>query len=151
LTAGLLLNVGCLCYYKYANFLLANLNGLCKHFGNIFSFSGAAIPAWEAPVLNILLPLGISFFVFEFIHYTVDVYRGDRAIRSWLEFAAFAAFFPSQIAGPIKRYQEFIPSLRNPEPWSKSLCLEGLTLIVRGLFKKVAIADPLSVLVFAGY
>src|SRR5262249_28893475 len=59
LTAALVMNVGCLCYYKYANFLLANLNAVGKHVSNLWSFSGTAIPVWEAPALNILLPLGI--------------------------------------------------------------------------------------------
>ena len=57
----------------------------------------------------IVLPLGISFFVFEFIHYVVDVYKGSAPVRSFLGFSLFASFFPTQIAGPIKRYQDFVP------------------------------------------
>src|SRR6185503_5527208 len=98
----------------------------------------------NTPVLQIILPLGISFFVFEFIHYLVDVYKGSKQVKSWFEFSAFAAFFPSQIAGPIKRYQDFCENLRKPLPWSKELFYEGMTLIAQGLFKKVAIADPIA-------
>ncbi len=65
-----------------------------------------------------------------------------------MEFAAFASFFPSQIAGPIKRYQDFNERLREPEPWSKALFFEAMTLIVQGMFKKVAIADPIGMIVY---
>src|SRR5262249_47668893 len=67
---------------------------------------------------------------------------------SFMEFAAFASFFPSQIAGPIKRYQDFNERLQKPEPWSTSLFYEGMTLIMQGLFKKVAIADPIGALIY---
>jgi alginate O-acetyltransferase complex protein AlgI len=147
LAAGLTLNLGCLCYYKYANFILRSLSDSCKAFHIVLP----AIPAWDAPVLNILLPLAISFFVFEFVHYLVDVYRGDKPVTSFMEFAAFAAFFPSQIAGPIKRYQEFVEQLKAPLPRSKALFAEGLTLIVQGLFKKMAIADPLGYCIRTGF
>ncbi len=97
LTAGLILNLGCLCYYKYTNFLLANifdfLNLTHTWLGQIFWHS-SQVPAWQAPVLHVMLPLGISFFVFEFVHYIVDVYRGSKPIKSFMDFAAFASFFP---------------------------------------------------------
>ncbi|MBZ0188289.1 MAG: hypothetical protein K8F91_18710, partial [Candidatus Obscuribacterales bacterium] len=61
---------------------------------------------WSQPHLHIILPLGISFFVFEFIHYAFEVYRGKREVKDFSKFALFASFFPTQIAGPIKRYQD---------------------------------------------
>ena len=151
LIAGLLLNLGCLCYYKYTNFILSNLfamlnwtqSSVAQWFG-----SSMMIPAWQAPVLKLMLPLGISFFVFEFVHYIADVYKGNKPTKSFMEFAAFASFFPSQIAGPIKRYQDFNDRLRAPEAWSTPLFFEAMTLIVQGLFKKVAIADPIAIMVW---
>jgi alginate O-acetyltransferase complex protein AlgI len=141
LTLALLANLGCLGYYKYVDFAfstaIAGVNFLAR-----FVQTQNEFLHWDP--LGILLPLGISFFVFEFVHYTVDVYRGDKALTSWLEFAAFAAFFPSQIAGPIKRYQDFVEGLRKPIAWSEALLAEGGALIVQGMFKKLAIADPIS-------
>lgn len=150
LAIGLLGNLGCLCYYKYTNFFLSNI---CHGLSSLFQLAGSTTPPaiadWTS--LNILLPLGISFFVFEFVHYVVDVYKGDKPIRSWLEFAAFAAFFPSQIAGPIKRFQDFMHYLRQPLPWSAQLLNEGGALIVQGLFKKVAIADPINCIIASSF
>lgn len=157
LLVGLTINLGALCYYKYANFVFENIAAVLHFLGQgIFAklLSEAArsqLAGFDAPVLNVILPLGISFFVFEFAHYLVDVYKGDRAVKSFLQFAAFAAFFPSQIAGPIKRYQDFLAKLTRPEPLSKPLFYEGTSLIVQGLFKKVAIADPLGALVAAPF
>lgn len=148
LAVGLLANLGCLCYYKYANFFISNVFGACNWFANTMRVP-VPFATWSA--LDILLPLGISFFVFEFVHYIVDVYRGEKPVTSWLEFAAFAAFFPSQIAGPIKRYQEFVQSLRTPLAWSSQLLSEGGTLIVQGMFKKVAIADPIGGIIYSSF
>jgi alginate O-acetyltransferase complex protein AlgI len=152
---GILVNVGLLFYYKYVNFLVQNLV-------DAYNFSITQMHAWsilkvapaqpvDAPILNLILPLGISFFVFEFVHYIVDVYRGDKPMRSFMEFAAFASFFPSQIAGPIKRYKQFTETLRNPTPLTAAQFQEASTLIVQGLFKKVAIADPLGAVVAAPF
>ncbi|MBX9573343.1 MAG: hypothetical protein K2X77_30870 [Candidatus Obscuribacterales bacterium] len=149
LIAGIVMNLACLCYYKYSNFFLQNVFAALGWVG--VQMHDATLAALKAPVLDVILPLGISFFVFEFIHYLVDVYKGSPAVKSWMEFSAFAAFFPSQIAGPIKRYQEFESSLRNPLPWSASLFYEGMTLIVQGLFKKIAIADPIGWIIAPAY
>lgn len=149
LFAGIVLNLGALSYYKYSNFFLANLFGGLGALGT--ALNDANLAAMKAPVLDIMLPLGISFFVFEFIHYLVDVFKGSTAVKSWMEFSAFAAFFPSQIAGPIKRYQEFESNLRNPIPWSANLFYEGMTLIVQGLFKKIVIADPIGWIIAPAY
>jgi alginate O-acetyltransferase complex protein AlgI len=149
---GVVGNLACLCYYKYANFFLSNLVSAVNSFAGWSESAGlAAIPAMTWTSLDILLPLGISFFVFEFVHYLADVYTGSKPIRSWMEFAAFAAFFPSQIAGPIKRFQDFVVSLRSPQPLTRELFGEGGTLIMQGLFKKVAIADPISGIIASSY
>jgi alginate O-acetyltransferase complex protein AlgI len=143
---GLLVNVGALCYYKYTNFLIDNIWSLTNLFReHVLSTPYVQMAPLSVPFANIALPLGISFFVFEFVHYLYDVFKGNAPIRSYGEFSAFAAFFPSQIAGPVKRYQDFNFRLRHPETWSSALAFEGGALIAQGLFKKVAIADPLGV------
>ncbi len=152
---GVLLNVGLLVYYKYASWIMEQVVNAYNLFitqMNAFPiFKVAAANPWDAPVYSVILPLGISFFIFEFVHYIVDVYRGDKPMRSFMEFAAFASFFPSQIAGPIKRYKQFTETLRTPTPLDKDQFVEASRLIVQGLFKKVAIADPLGYVVAAPF
>lgn len=106
---------------------------------------------WHQPHLHIILPLGISFFVFEFIHYAVEVYRGKPLVGKFMDFALFASFFPTQIAGPIKRYQDFIPQLDIPAKFKWEYIDEGMQLILMGLCKKVLIADNLALVVQAGF
>ena len=106
---------------------------------------------WHEPHLHIILPLGISFFVFEFIHYAMEVYRGKPVVKSLPDFALFASFFPTQIAGPIKRYQDFIPQLSEKIKFKWEYLDEGMQLILMGLAKKVLIADNLALVVQAGF
>jgi alginate O-acetyltransferase complex protein AlgI len=137
LTLGIITNVLVLGYFKYSNFILDLSNKLMGVFGH-----------HEPPiVLQIILPLGISFFTFEFIHYLVDVYKGGKPVKGFLDFTLFAAFFPTKIAGPIKRYQDFVPQLHEPQKITKTQFNEGVELIIFGLFKKVVLADSLAVLV----
>lgn len=134
LVLGIALNLGVLGYYKYTFFLLDSLAAAL----------GWAGMAFVPPQLSIILPLGISFFIFEFIHYLVDVKKGQPAVRSPLMFAVFAAFFPTQIAGPIKRFEYFIPQVERPVPFDWFRLGAGLRLVLIGLFKKVALADNLA-------
>lgn len=106
---------------------------------------------WREPHLHILLPLGISFFVFEFIHYAVEVYRGKPLVKNFLNFSLFASFFPTQIAGPIKRYQDFIPQLDIKSKFKWEYVDEGMQLILMGLAKKVLLADNLALVAQAGF
>jgi alginate O-acetyltransferase complex protein AlgI len=106
---------------------------------------------WREPHLHILLPLGISFFVFEFIHYAVEVYRGKPLVKNFFNFSLFASFFPTQIAGPIKRYQDFIPQLDIKSKFKWEYVDEGMQLILVGLAKKVLIADNLALVAQAGF
>jgi alginate O-acetyltransferase complex protein AlgI len=134
-------NLITLAIFKYAGFALDTVkDGL-----GLFSIS------WREPHLHIILPLGISFFVFEFIHYAFEVYRGKPKVKSFPEFALFASFFPTQIAGPIKRYQDFIPQLSIPAKFKWDYVDEGMQLILIGLSKKVLIADNLASVVQAGF
>lgn len=94
------------------------------------------------------IPLGISFFTFEFVHYLVELKRGGKPIRSWRDFSLFAIFFPSLVAGPIKRYPGFIAQFKRPgafHPTAQTLVLGG-TRVLLGAGKKVLLADPLTAL-----
>lgn len=154
LALGLTLNLGSLFYYKYTNFIIQTIgnfyNWICQTL-SIAAPNSLQLQQWDYPVYQILLPLAISFFVFEFVHYLVDIYRGDKPVKSFTHFMVFSSFFPSQIAGPIKRYQEFVDQLIKPEKLTPTLASEGIGLFVQGLFKKVAIADPIGSLIFPFY
>jgi alginate O-acetyltransferase complex protein AlgI len=133
LIAALVANLGALAVFKYLGLLDQTARGLAAFVG----LQNAL------PVVHIILPLGLSFFTFEFIHYQVDLYRGDRPIHNPINFALFPAFFPTQIAGPIKRYQDFNRQVEARPAFDPVLALEGVELIVRGLVKKVVFADSL--------
>lgn len=138
LALALLADVGLLVYYKYADFLIANVNAV---FGTQFGF------------LHLLLPLAISFYTFQAIAYQVDCYKGIAQNKNFIDFALFISFFPQLIAGPIVHHKELLPQFNQPE--LKRLQPEniarGLALFVIGLAKKVLIADSLSPLVAQGY
>lgn len=127
---GVLISVLVLCVFKYWNFCTDIVAG----------FLVENPLRWESA----FLPLGVSFFTFEFIHYAVDRYRGKVERGSFAEYLAFIFFFPTMVAGPIKRFQDFLPCLRAPSTnwaldWNR-----GLTRILVGLVKKFAIADVLT-------
>lgn len=126
---GITLSVLVLGFFKYWNFITDNL-----------------FMAWDNPVHweSAFLPLGISFFTFEFIHYAYDRYYGKTERGSSAEYFAFIFFFPTMVAGPIKRFQDFLPCLRDP---GKEWALDwnrGITRILTGLVKKFAFADLLT-------
>jgi D-alanyl-lipoteichoic acid acyltransferase DltB (MBOAT superfamily) len=142
LISGLIFNLGCLCYFKYATFLLDSLWNSATWLHSELHLPLAL--ADNEPVLNIILPLGISFFTFEFIHYITDVYKGSKPVTNFLNFALFASFFPSQIAGPIKRFQDFVQQLQVEPVFSATKFQDGVFLIFQGLFKKVVLSDNLA-------
>ena len=146
-SVGLLINLGALCYYKYANFFLDSIETAGNQLGVLFGSSSSL----DFPTLHIILPLAISFFAFEFIHYLFDIYRGDKPIKNPLDFALFASFFPSSIAGPIKRYQDFILKLSKNPKINAGIVNSGLALLLQGLFKKVALADNLATIANQGF
>lgn len=137
LMLGVSANLLCLAYFKYANFFVDSILG----FAGNNSHSSAHF------VLNIVLPLGISFFVFEFIHYLCDIYRDNKPVDSFVLFALFAAFFPTQIAGPIKRYQDFTKQMEQEKKLQLSYFDEGVPLIIIGFAKKLLIANNLATVV----
>ncbi|NMX54596.1 MBOAT family protein [Pseudomonas sp. WS 5146] len=135
LIVGLFFNLSVLGYFKYVGFITENINLISAKFGH---------PS-VVPVVSVLLPLGISFFVFQGISYLVDVYRGTiQATKSLLIFGTFKSLFPQLIAGPIVRYRDIAAELpdRSVNP---DMVVEGITRFVIGFAKKVLLADTFAV------
>ena len=138
LVVGILFNVGLLGYFKYCDFFITNINAL-------FSIN--------IGLLELALPLAISFMTFQKIAYLVDSYRNETKEDNFLNFALFVTFFPQLIAGPIVRHQEIMPQyekLRNKVINYKNISL-GIFIFSIGLFKKVAIADTFAVWATQGF
>jgi len=132
LAAGLGLSLGLLVYFKYGTFLLENWMGVLR-------LAGMASPG---PAVDILLPLGLSFYTFESVSYLVDVYsRKIKACSSLLDYALFLSFFPHLVAGPIVRAGDFLPQCRTQRQANRRRLGWGLCLLVIGLFEKVVLAD----------
>lgn len=146
---GITLNLGCLALFKYTNFIIDSIRQSWQFLEKTIQIPALAPGAF--PDLPIILPLGISFFVFEFIHYLADVFKGAKPMSSPIQFGLFAAFFPSQIAGPIKRFQDFEAQLLKPAHFQTELFRSGMLLIMQGLFKKVVLGDNLAPLAQAGF
>jgi len=140
LAACLLLNFGMLFVMKYINFASSIVSDFLGIFGK----------SVNPPEFNILLPLGISFYIFQLSGYLIDVYRGKiKAERNIVTFALFASFFPQIASGPIGRADALIPQFRKKKIFELSNIWEGLLLFLWGMFKKLVIADNLAVLVNA--
>ncbi len=123
-------------YFKYANFFLGSLEARP---------APRAASAASLPLLQVILPIGISFYTFEAINYTVDVYRRRiRAERNLAHFLLFILFFPHLVAGPIVRARDFLPQIRRPKRWDWARAELGVGLFLLGLFKKLAIADRMA-------
>ena len=132
LLSSLVMNLGLLVYFKYANFFLQSLETALRATGLEASL----------PVLSVILPVGISFYTFEAINYTVDVYLGRiRAERDPTHFMLFILFFPHLVAGPIVRARDFLPQVSRPKRWCWLRLHLGARLILLGLLKKLALAD----------
>jgi alginate O-acetyltransferase complex protein AlgI len=137
LLVSVLVNLTLLCYFKYANFFLGSLHDALAVAGLHASF----------PVLQVLAPIGLSFYTFEAISYTVDVYRGRmRAEPSLANFLLFILFFPHLVSGPIVRAWDFLPQVRRKKHWSWLRAHRGATLILLGLFKKLVLADRMGLI-----
>jgi len=131
LIAGLVLNVGALAWFKYADFVLRSTLGTL---------------GYEVEPTGIMIPLAISFFTFQQIAYIVDAYREPGEKRPFLDYCLFVSFFPQLVAGPIIHHNEILPQLGGREPYTPrwSNLSVGLTMFVMGLFKKVVIADEIA-------
>src|SRR3989344_1483950 len=140
---SLAVNLGLLGFFKYFNFFIASAQDFLQGFG----FSRASV--WT---LNIVLPVGISFYTFQTLSYTVDVYRRRiEASRSFVQFAAFVSFFPQLVAGPIERASHLLPQFGRPRNFDYPLAVDGLKMVLWGFFKKIVIADNLALVVNALY
>ncbi|MBQ16753.1 MAG: alginate O-acetyltransferase [Planctomycetaceae bacterium] len=131
--------------------LAANLGllGVFKYFGFfVDSFQAAAtLLGWSpgALTLEIILPVGISFYTFQTLSYTIDIYRGRlQPTRNLVDYLAFVSFFPQLVAGPIERASRLLPQFQQPRCWDRGAFGEGLRQMLWGLFKKVVIADSLA-------
>lgn len=130
LTLSLLVNLGMLFYFKYTNFFLSGFQ---------------ALTGQPVPVLHVLLPVGISFYTFQTLSYTIDVYRGQiKPLRNVWDFAFFVSFFPQLVAGPIVRASDFIPQIPKKPFISREDMGRAVMLIAAGLFKKAIISDYIS-------
>ena len=132
LIVSLSVNLGFLGYFKYYNFFLDN-------FIAAFSFFGAEI---QPNTLNIILPVGISFYTFQTLSYSIDVYRRKlKPTKDFMAFAAFVSFFPQLVAGPIERASNLLPQFYKKRKFEYTQAIDGMRQILWGLFKKVVIAD----------
>lgn len=136
LWTSILVNLSFLGVFKYYNFFINSVDVLTELFG------------WQIGTLNIILPIGISFYTFETISYVIDVYHGiAQPANSLLDYAIFISFFPRLVAGPIMRAREFLPQLERGVQIDLEQFIEGLQLFLRGLLKKLVIADNLAIMV----
>ncbi|MCD8005041.1 MAG: MBOAT family protein [Oscillospiraceae bacterium] len=137
-----LLNLGILFFFKYFDFFLGNLSVL-------LALVGVAL---RQPSFNIVLPVGISFYTFQALSYTMDVYRGETAPeRNFFRYALFVSFFPQLVAGPIERSKNMLSQLHREHSFDPRLAREGLLLMLWGMFEKIVVADRLSYLVTEVY
>lgn len=127
-------NIGMLSYFKYGNFFLENIN----------TFLAQNSILWQLTKMNVVLPVGISFYTFQTLSYTIDIYQ--RKLRPWhsfLDYALYITFFPQLVAGPIVRASDFLPQCVKPLRGTRNQIGWGLCLFIIGLFSKVVIADTL--------
>lgn len=135
LLVGIFYNLGILSFYKYINFLIENINGVFNIFGLVNSIE----------VLNIVLPIGISFYLFQCISYLIDVYRGDgKAEKNIINLALYITFFPQIFSGPIMKYKDMSTQLTK-RVYSSEIFIEGTKRFIFGLFKKLIIANTLAI------
>ena len=140
LILSIVVNLVILGYFKYFNFFIDTFNILFDPFD------------WNLRGFDIILPVGISFYIFETISYVVDVYKGSaQPARSLLDYAVFVTFFPRLVAGPIMRASQFLPQLYRGLQFSRDNFLAGAQLFAQGLIKKIVVADAVAYLVDAVY
>jgi D-alanyl-lipoteichoic acid acyltransferase DltB (MBOAT superfamily) len=142
LWTSLFINLGILFVFKYFNFINESVFELLQKFHL----------RWDIPNLDLLLPVGISFYTFQAIGYTIDVYRGElKAERSLTIYALFVSFFPQLVAGPIERAKNLLPQFKKTNAFSYANTVQGLRLMLLGYFMKVVVADRLSIYVDTVY
>lgn len=139
---SVVLNLAILYIFKYSDFTIHTFNGILQWFGS----------STELSYLNLLLPVGISFYIFQALSYTIDVYKGRIQVeKNFFFYALFVSFFPQLVAGPIEKANQLLPQLRNTYSFSYDRTRDGLQLIIWGMFKKVVIANRLAIYVDTVY
>ncbi|WP_040251205.1 MBOAT family O-acyltransferase [Psychroserpens mesophilus] len=132
LWTSIVVNIGLLMFFKYFGFFVDN-------FVTAFTFFGAEI---QPNNLNIILPVGISFYTFQTLSYTIDVYKRKlEPTQDFIQFATFVSFFPQLVAGPIERAKHLLPQFEVKRHFDSNFAMSGVYLIIWGLFKKVVVAD----------
>lgn len=134
----IVVSLGVLVFFKYFDFIAKSVTGL------INMLNGSA--KWDS--LNLILPIGISFYTFQTLSYVIDVYRGKiETEKNFFYYALYISFFPQLVAGPIERPENLLPQLRNKEGINPNNMAEGLRLMLIGYIKKIAIADMIGIFV----
>lgn len=138
LVVSCLVCVGALCYFKYFNFFIDSFASMLSVFGI----------SYNPLVLNVMLPVGISFFTFQALSYTIDIMLGKlKPTKDWVEFFVFISFFPQLVAGPIERATNLLPQFQKARRFDFDAATHGLALMAYGLFKKMVVADTLALYV----
>lgn len=141
-SVGIISSLAFLCYYKYTNFFIGSINSVSEWVEYSFSLNK----------LKIILPVGISFFTFQALTYTIDVYRKKvETNKNFIEVALFVSFFPTILSGPIERYRNLFPQLQATNPFNAENIEWGIKKFIWGLFKKMVIADRLAMYVDSVY
>ena len=135
-------SLGVLFFFKYFNFVATNVTALLSAFGVTVS----------DPTLDLILPVGISFYTFQTLSYVIDVYRGSiKAERHFGYYALYVSFFPQLVAGPIERPENLLPQLKSKNPFTVNDLSVGLKFMLVGFFKKIVVADRIAKYVDAVY
>ena len=142
LSCSVAMNLGMLATFKYFNFFTESFAAL------------AATLGWQVDpfTIQVILPVGISFYTFQTMSYTIDVYRGElKACRSLIDFCAFVSFFPQLVAGPLERASNLLPQFERERRFDEKLATDGLRLMLWGFFKNLVLADGLAPIVNARF
>lgn len=138
LIVSIISNIGILCTFKYMNFFIGNINAVAHWAG----FNNTI------PLLDFILPIGLSFHTFQALSYTIEVYRGNqRAEKSFSVYALYVMFYPQLVAGPIERPQNMLHQFHEVHAFDRRRFREGILIILGGVLKKVVVADRLALLV----
>ncbi len=138
LVVSIVANVGILVFYKYFNFLLGSFEPLIEYL----------VPHYQLPYIDIILPIGLSFHTFQAMSYTIEVYRGNqKPERNFVVYALYVMYYPQLVAGPIERPQNMLPQFHEYRKYNWDNIKEGISRMLWGFFKKVVIADRVSIAV----
>lgn len=149
LSYSVIINLGLLCYFKYAYFFTDSFNQLMHTDNKVFNYFahwGNSFAGTHFRIDRIILPVGISFYTFQTLSYTIDIYRRKlQPVKLFFDFGFYVSFFPQLVAGPIVRAKDFIPQIRQPFALSKYQFGLAVFMILNGLIKKMVVGDYIAV------